>query len=107
MFESSQVILTTCPDKESAKLIAHTLIEKKLAACVKIQNNVESVYVWNNEIVETTELQLFIITRDTKFDEIKNEIKKIHPYEVPEIISFAVSHGSKEYLSWIKDYVSI
>lgn len=107
MFESSQIILTTCPDMQSAKEIARVLVEKKLAACVKIQSNIESIYFWENEIVEASEVQLVIITRDTKFDDIKNEIKDLHPYHVPEIMSFAVSHGSKEYLSWIKDYVSI
>lgn len=105
MLESSQIILTTCPDEQSAKTIARALIETKLAACVKIQPNVESMYYWNDEIVETKELQLYIITRDTQFDDIKDIIKNLHPYDVPEIISLAISHGSKEYLAWIKEYV--
>ena len=105
MLESSQVILTTCPDETSAKSIAKALIQKKLAACVKIIPQVQSIYYWDNEVVEQHEHQLMIMTRDNCFDEIKDLLKEIHPYDVPEIISLSIHHGSKEYLNWIKEYV--
>jgi len=106
MLESFQLILTTCPDKQSAKTIARTLVGKKLAACVKLIPDVQSVYYWQEEIIEENELQLMILTRDTRFDDIKATLKDIHPYEVPEIVSISIHHGSKEYLHWIKEYVN-
>ncbi|MAZ40161.1 MAG: divalent-cation tolerance protein CutA [Legionellales bacterium] len=105
MFESSQIILTTCPDEILAKQLARALVEKKLAACVKIIPNIQSIYFWDEALVEKNEYQLLIMTRDSCFDEIKDLLKEIHVYDVPEIVSLSIHHGSTEYLNWIKDYV--
>ena len=38
-----------------------------------------------------------------KYNELKNEIKKLHPYDVPEIVEINVNSMNKPYLDWLVD----
>ncbi len=96
-----QVILTTCPDRETAKTIANNLIAEKLAACVSIIDGIVSVYRWQGEIVEDNEVQLLIKTTSDNFIRLRNKIKQIHPYDMPEIIALNIQQGDMHYLNWI------
>ena len=73
------------------------LVEKKLAACVQI-SAIDSVYSWKGKIEKAKEYRLVIKGRS--FSAIEKALKKIHPYEVPEIISVPVK-SNKSYLNWI------
>jgi periplasmic divalent cation tolerance protein len=96
------IIVTTCADKETASLIAETLITKRFAACVKMFP-VASVYFWKGEITNDNEISLFIKSKTSLFDEIMSVIKEIHPYELPEIIQIPIITGLPEYFSWIEE----
>jgi len=98
------LITTTTSDKESAKAIAHLLIEKKLAACAQIFP-IESIYTWKGKIYDENEILLFIKSKPELFDKIKTAIKENHKYEVPEIIQIPITNGLPEYLKWIDDSV--
>ncbi|WP_457621877.1 divalent-cation tolerance protein CutA [Persephonella sp.] len=97
------VVYITVPDKDSAKNIAKKLVEEKLAACVNIVDNINSVYYWKGNIEEDDELLLIIKTRLETFDRLVEFVKKIHPYTVPEIIALPILVGSDSYLRWIDD----
>jgi periplasmic divalent cation tolerance protein len=97
----TNVILCTCPDEITAKQLALQLVKKKLAACVNIVSQVQSVFSWNNQIEETHEVLLIIKSAEKNYDEIEAFIQSQHPYEVPEIIALTVSKGSRQYLEWI------
>ena len=51
MAKAYAIVLTTCDDRALAKLIATTLVEKRLAACVQILP-IDSVYAWAGQIQE-------------------------------------------------------
>jgi periplasmic divalent cation tolerance protein len=95
------LILTTTNSKENAKKIGKELVKTKSAACVNIIEKVTSIYSWKNEIVEDNEFLLIIKTKKDLFKKVEEKIKNLHSYETPEIISFDISKGSKEYLEWI------
>lgn len=44
---------------------------------------------------------MLIKTKNELFEQVKNRILELHPYEVPEVISFDITNGNKEYLDWI------
>ena len=96
------MIITTFPDRESAKKAARILVEKRLAACVQMFP-IESVYLWKGEICDDNEIVLFIKSRAALFTKIADTIKGIHPYEMPEIIQLPIADGLPEYLRWIGD----
>ncbi len=95
------VVICTTPDFDCAQQIAHMLIEKKLAACCNIVPGITSIYNWQDKIQEDKELMLFIKSTDHNFNSLQMEISRLHPYDVPEIISFNISKGSEKYLDWI------
>jgi len=98
------MVISTCGNKESAKQIAKSLIDAKLAACVQMLP-VASMYVWQDKVCEDDETALLIKTKTALFDKIVSVIKENHSYEVPEIIQLPVTDGLPEYLSWIDKMV--
>ena len=95
------LVLCTINDKEKAKEIARKIVTDKLCACVNILPDVCSVYSWKEKLEEDNELLMIIKTRKSLFERLKNEISKLHPYEVPEIISVEIRDGNREYLEWL------
>ena len=100
------IVLCTCPDKETAKKLAHLLVSKKLAACVNILPGVTSVYTWEDKIESTQEHLLLIKTRQTQYQALEALLFKHHPYEVPEIIAVPIGRGLPEYLEWVDSCLS-
>jgi len=96
------IIITTLPDKASAKNLAKLLVEKKLAACVQIFP-IESVYAWEGKICDENEFFLFIKSKTVNFERISAAIKENHTYDVPEIVQIPLTNGLPEYLKWIDD----
>lgn len=95
------IVLCIVNDLSIAKNLSKTLLEKRLIACANIAPQVLSMYEWKGEIVTDDEFLMIFKTNSSLFDELKAEIKRLHTYEVPEIISFKIDNGSKEYLDWI------
>jgi periplasmic divalent cation tolerance protein len=98
-----QIILCTCPDIKSAKKIAQHLIKEKHAACVNIIPNIISVYRWQDNIECDDEVQLVIKTHAAKFNDVADEIKRLHRYDTPEIIAMNIQQGDNAYLNWITE----
>ena len=96
-----QIILCTCPDKDTAEKLAHLLVNDKLAACVNILPGITSIYLWREQIESASEHLLLIKANKTCYQAIETTIKKHHPYELPEIIAIPVENGLPEYLHWI------
>jgi periplasmic divalent cation tolerance protein len=100
-----RVVLSTCGSLEEAREIAQALVERKLAACVNIVPNIESVYRWKGEIESSTEHLLLIKTTEEAFPSLRDAITELHSYEVPECVEFVVTDGSADYLKWIEETV--
>lgn len=94
------VIYTTFQDLNTAKRIITGLVHNKLAACGNTFR-LHSIYRWKGKLERKTEYGAFIKTRKTYYKKVERYIKKHHPYEVPEIISWMVEKGSPQYLWWI------
>lgn len=98
------VILVTAPSQQEAEMIAETLLQERLAACVTILP-VQSIYRWQGTIHKDQEWQLLIKSDLDRFAELEIKIRQIHPYEVPEIIALPIMAGSQPYLNWISQQV--
>jgi periplasmic divalent cation tolerance protein len=96
-----QIILCTCPDKETAEKIACLLVEAQLAACVNIVPNITSIYQWQGQLERTEENLLLIKASADAYPALEAMIKKHHPYQLPEIIAVPIERGLPEYLHWI------
>jgi len=97
------LILVTAADSAEAELISQTLVEKKLIACCNIVNPVFSIFHWKGKIDRETEVLLILKSVKNHFEQIANEVQKLHSYETPEIIAIPIIAGSEDYLNWIKN----
>ena len=97
------IVLTTAGSHEEAKKIAHSLVERRLAACVNIVSQIESVYRWQGKVESATEFLLVIKTKADLFERVRDATKELHSYDLPECVMLEISAGSKEYLEWIAE----
>jgi periplasmic divalent cation tolerance protein len=98
-----RVVLTTAASLGEARKLAHELVERKLAACVNIVPHIESVYRWEGKIQSDQEFLLVIKTSEARFPAVREAIKELHSYDLPECIMLSVESGSDDYLRWIID----
>jgi periplasmic divalent cation tolerance protein len=97
------LILTQLPDETSARLLAASLIEARLAACVSVMAPCQSVYRWQGAIETANEVPLLIKTTSARYAAVEASIRASHPYDLPEIVALPVAAGLPGYLAWIAD----
>lgn len=102
-----QLIICNCPDQTIAEQLAHQLVSARLAACVNILPAIQSVYQWQGKIETAQETTLLIKSRTALYPAIEDTIKRLHPYEIPEIIALAIAGGSDDYLKWMDSCLHI
>lgn len=95
------VVFVTTPDITEAEKIAGELVKDGLAACVNIVNKVRSVYRWQGEICRESEALCIIKTIKGNFVALKDKVKSMHSYTVPEVIGLPIDIGSDKYLKWL------
>jgi periplasmic divalent cation tolerance protein len=99
--EVAVVVLSTAPDEETAGMLARALVEERLAACVSQVPQMRSIYHWQGEVVEASEVLLLFKTHSRLAPDLTRRLGELHPYEVPEILVLPVAAGSRAYLEWI------
>jgi periplasmic divalent cation tolerance protein len=100
------VVLVTCGTAKEARRIARSLVAERLAACVNIlEVPVESVYRWKGKVESAKEVLLVIKSARKQFAGLECAIKKLHSYDVPEIIALPIEKGSRDYLAWLAESV--
>ena len=95
------MVMVTCPDQATARKLAGALLKKRLVACASIVPSVESRYWWKGTIESGSETLMFLKTRVRLFKKLEEEVRRHHPYEVPELIMFNIKAGSGHYLEWL------
>lgn len=100
------VVLVTCGSAKEARQIARALVEGRLAACGNIvEAPARSIYRWKGKVESAKEYLLIIKTSRARFTALAEEVKRLHSYDVPEVIALPIAMGSADYLKWIKDCV--
>jgi periplasmic divalent cation tolerance protein len=100
------VVYVTAPAEEEAERIARALVENRFAACVNIVKNTRSIYRWQGKIEDEAEVLMIIKTRKEHFAHLRDMVKQLHSYSVPEIIALPIFAGSEDYLAWLGEETS-
>jgi periplasmic divalent cation tolerance protein len=100
MSDYIQVVTTTATHDE-AEIIARALVDERLAACTQIVGPVTSIYRWEGKIETSQEWQCWAKSRRELFEQIEAAIRRLHPYQVPEILALPIEAGSEKYLKWL------
>ncbi|MFH0797311.1 MAG: divalent-cation tolerance protein CutA [Candidatus Omnitrophota bacterium] len=93
--------MITAGSKKEAEKIKDVLLAEKLVACVNIISGIKSYFWWKGKIDSCPEVLLLAKTQRKIFPGIVRAVKKVHSYEVPEIIALPIIAGSQDYLDWL------
>lgn len=94
-------ITTTCSDLAAARQLATEILQRRLAACVQIDDRVESHYRWKGELATEPECRCTFKTSTAMADACAEAILRTHRYETPELI-VATVHASTAYANWVE-----
>ena len=97
------LVITNVPDRTVATALAQSLLDRRLAACINIGAPVESIYHWQDRIETGHEVPVVVKTRSALYSNVEDAIRKLHPYDTPEIIAIPVVAGDARYLAWLAD----
>jgi len=100
------IIFCTVDTEELGERIAAALVEAREAACVNIVPGIRSVYYWEGKLCRDAELLLVIKSIAEKFEAVRERIRRIHTYQVPEVIAVPVAAGDADYLKWLRASVA-
>lgn len=98
----SVVIVTTTVDSEDvAAQLSRGAVEERLAACGQVVGPITSTYWWEGQIETAQEWTVVFKTSITASKALIEHLRKIHPYDVPEVLVTPVTAGNPAYLGWV------
>jgi periplasmic divalent cation tolerance protein len=100
------LILSTTDNPALAKEIASALVDSHEAACVNIIPGIRSIYRWEGEVCDEGECLLLIKSSAEKFEAVRATIRRLHSYEIPEIIAVPITEGDSDFLAWLRSSIS-
>ena len=102
-----RLVLATCGTLTEGRLIACSVVSKRLAACVNVVlSPADSYYTWKGKLERAREYLLVIKTTAKRLTELEKEVKRLHTYDLPEFLALPISAGSNRYLSWLEASVT-
>ncbi|MEI8176526.1 MAG: divalent-cation tolerance protein CutA [Candidatus Omnitrophota bacterium] len=106
MKSAAIVICVTTPTRALARRIVSSLIKKRLIACGNVLSGVSSFFIWKGKAAAARETLILMKTRKGHFRRVAAEVRRLHSYEVPEIVALPIVDGTEEYLRWIDSSVT-
>lgn len=102
-FPEVVLVLTTLAAEADGSVLARTLVDERLAACVNVLPPMTSVYRWKGQVEQDREQQVIIKTTRDKLPALEARVRELHSYELPEFVVLAVVSGSDAYLRWVAE----
>lgn len=102
----TRLIYITTGGIDEARTIGKELIASRLAACVNIIDNMNSMYLWEGKIQDDKETVLIAKTTETRVPKLIEKVKSMHSYACPCVLSLPVLDGNKPFLDWIAEETS-
>ena len=98
-------IYMTASSSAEAQKIGKALVESRLAACVNILDNMQSIYRWEEKVQEDAEVVLIAKTSASLVSQLIDKVKSLHSYDCPCIVSLPVIDGYPPFLDWVETEV--
>lgn len=95
------MVFVTVKDKQEAEKISQQLVEERLIACANIVSPVVSFFHWIGKTDRAEECLLIMKSRMDLFGQVEEQVKRLHSYEVPEILAVPIVGVSKAYWGWM------
>jgi periplasmic divalent cation tolerance protein len=105
MEPTALVVLTTLGDADAARAFVAALVQDRVIACGTLVPGATSIYRWEGELKEESEVVVLLKTDAAKWDDLCAAVRERHPYQVPELLAMPVTQGLDLYLSWLTSEV--
>ncbi|MDA3898029.1 MAG: divalent-cation tolerance protein CutA [Desulfobacteraceae bacterium] len=99
--ENTSLVYMTVGSKAEAMAIGNELVSHRLAACVNIIDQMNSIYRWDGDVQIDSEVVMIAKTTTSNVPELIEIVKANHSYECPCIVSVHITGGNPEFLNWI------
>ena len=97
------MVWTTIGSSTDGHKLASLLVGERLAACVNVLSEMDSVYRWNGQIESDRERQVIMKTTTGRIAALQARLHELHDYDVPEFVVVPIIGGSDAYLQWIRE----
>jgi periplasmic divalent cation tolerance protein len=94
-------VYMTTANAEEAQAIGRELVTARLAACVNILPQMNSIYRWEGNLQQDTEAVMIAKTTAERVPELIARVKSLHGYDCPCIVSLVVDEGYPPFLEWV------
>lgn len=94
------VLFLSCANDKEADAITTTLLEEKLAFCIKKQP-VSSSFLWKGKIENSKETLLIIESLEKDFNKINQKVASLHSYDTYVLVAVRVNKTTKKVERWI------
>jgi periplasmic divalent cation tolerance protein len=100
------IAFSTFPDAETARKVGRELVENAVVACANIVPSVESIYFWKEKVETSAEVLAIFKMTAARYSEFETRLRKLHPYDVPEIVRLNIAEGNSDYFRWVSETCS-
>lgn len=97
------MVWTTIGGSTDGHKLASLLVGERLAACVNVLSEMDSVYRWNGKVESDRERQVIMKTTTGRIAALQARLHELHDYDVPEFVVMPIIGGSDAYLRWIRE----
>jgi len=95
------ILYITVSDREEGLRIGRALVEENLCAFANVSEKVTSVFRWEDEIQEASEVVLIAKTQRQHIDAATDLVKLEHSYDCPCVVVVPIVGGNQEFINWI------
>ncbi len=98
-----RLVYMTAGTREEALKLARSLVERRLVACVNVIDKVTSVFYWEGEAREDSEVVVIAKTTAERMADVTQTVRSLHSYDVPCCVALplAAGEGNPAFLDWI------
>ncbi|WP_424965688.1 MULTISPECIES: divalent-cation tolerance protein CutA [unclassified Dinoroseobacter] len=95
----------TCPEEETARMLARRALSARLVACANILPGLSSLYWWQGTLCEDSEVLLSFKTLEQHRPALVALLTQGHPYDLPAI-TWTEEGMSEALADWIRGETS-
>jgi len=94
------LVVTTVGNRDEARTLARTLVERGLAACAQI-SAIESYYAWQGAVEHDAEFRVLFKVAAVAYDAAEQAIRELNSYELPAIHAIPIERAWEPYRAWV------
>jgi periplasmic divalent cation tolerance protein len=95
-------VYATFANADEARIIARMVVDERLAACANILGPCQSIYRWEEKVVEADEVIGIFKTGADRAAALLKRIGALHSYDLPAAVVLPVTDALEGYAEWVR-----